>query len=300
MRCFPAFALLLMLGGDAAAQRWGTNGCSPVGPSLNTASRTWQVPADDPGRVYLYVDGRLAGGYCSRSGLYLEWTGRDWGRDWQSPPADVPASFVTKDGKGVLVKDTDPVTQNYGVNLKELKKQEPETFTLNGRPSDREEVMQALVASVKLSDDRAKVRLTVIGPKVDCERALADLPADLKDKWLVQCYRPGDWAVAQAGFMTAGTPTIYLQQAPNQQTGLSKVLWRQDSYATGDWGAVRKADPSYKPDKDPGPNNQPVLPSLPDLLPLLAKIPAWAWVLLSVGALWFLNNRFHFSVVRKT
>ena len=113
----------------------------------------------------------------------------------------------------------------------------------------------------------------------------------------MQSYRPDSWAVAQAGFVTSGNPVIYLQAPPDSKTGLSKVSWRQVGYKAGDWEAVRKADPSYKPDKDPGPNNQPGPFVLPNLMPLLTKVPAWGWVLLAVGGLWFLNNRF--SVVRK-
>ena len=47
------------------------------------------------------------------------------------------------------------------------------------------------------------------------------------------------------GFVTAGTPTVYLQ-APD-----GKVLHRQDNYSPGDFQAIRKAIDKYDAKRDP-------------------------------------------------
>jgi hypothetical protein len=104
-----------------------------------------------------------------------------------------------------------------------------------------------------LADDSGKLRLTVIGPEGDRRQVLDDLKGPLSDlagQCLVQDYPPEHWAVAQAGFYTAGKPTIYVQ-APD-----GTVLHRQDDYADGPEGLrqafqrVRKPDPNYRPDRD--------------------------------------------------
>jgi len=141
--------------------------------------------------------------------------------------------------------------KNFGIDRAQLG-QMRERITLGGREITHAEAKQLLEAS-GLSDDSGKLRLTIIGSEADRKRVLDDLKgplADLAGGFLVQSYAPDHWAVARAGFHTAGKPTLYVQ-APS-----GKVLHRQDDYADGADGlrraleAVRKPDPNYDPARD--------------------------------------------------
>jgi len=123
---------------------------------------------------------------------------------------------------------------------------------LNGREISRSEAMRVF-CDAGLIDDSDRLRLTVIGTDADRRRVLDDLKgplADIAGQCVVQDYPPDHWAVARAGFYTAGSPTIYVQ-APD-----GTVLHRQDDYADGADGLravferLRKPDPDYRPDKD--------------------------------------------------
>ena len=118
-----------------------------------------------------------------------------------------------------------------------------EEYRVSGRLVSKDDAMHALRGG-QLADDSGKLRLTVIGSPDERKKALAALPADLKDRCLVKEYAPDNWAVKNIGFKSDGHPTVYVQ-APD-----GKVLHRQDdpdNLAT----AVRKADPNYDPSKDP-------------------------------------------------
>lgn len=141
--------------------------------------------------------------------------------------------------------------QNFGIIRPGLNGS-AERITLDGRQITMAEAARILQAG-SLADDSGKLRLTVIGAEPDRRRVLDDLQgplADIAAQCLVQDYPPDHWAVAQAGFYTAGKPTIYVQ-APD-----GKVLHRQDDYADGAEGfrqafeRLRKPDPNYRPDKD--------------------------------------------------
>lgn len=296
----------------------------PVGPVSRVglaASRVWHESPNDPGRWGLFVNGVQVGGYCTRGGVYRSCDAVSWHAP-SAPPADLPARAKHRPAaakpkpkgcgcaaecgckaslcacagdtrcadacdceRAELVGADDPVTYNGGVNLEKLKEAEKESYRIGGSPASRQEVVQALVSAGKLADDRAKLRLTLIGAKADCDRALAELPAHLKERWLVQSYRPDSWVAQRGGFVTTGTPTIYLQKPPDPQTGYGEVLWRQDSYQVGDWDAFWKADPNYKKDRDPGPHQPGPLP-----IPLPANVP-WTWVIAAGAVVLFLLLR---------
>lgn len=86
--------------------------------------------------------------------------------------------------------------------------------------------------------------------------------APWKERIKVQDYPPDHWAVRDAGFVTSGNPTIYCQAADGT------VLHRQDEYRGPDALAevLRKADPTYRPEKDP------------DLNKSLSNLPPWPCV----------------------
>src|SRR5205823_13551401 len=95
--------------------------------------------------------------------------------------------------------------------------------------------------------------------------------AEWKDRLVVQAFAPDHWAVARAGFVTSGKPTVYLQTPSGQ------VLHRQDDYDDGPEGlarAIRRADPAYDAKKDP--DQRPRLPPPP---PDPAPDPGPVWLL---------------------
>lgn len=110
----------------------------------------------------------------------------------------------------------------------------------------------------------AKLHLTVIGPEVSRAAVLQDLAthpelATLRDRLLIQDYQPGEWPVDPAlGFPADGSPAIVIQTAksPSDPKG-GRVVYRSRDYAGGPTAlaqAIRKADPHYRPDRDPGPD----------------------------------------------
>jgi hypothetical protein len=165
-----------------------------------------------------------------------------------------------------------PVSQNFGVDRGKL--HTDERYRINGRTASKQEVQSRLArpAGGAVPDDAARPRLTVIGPEPERRPVLRDLDthpalAEWKNKLLVQAYPPDHWQVARAGFLTAGRPTIYLQ------TPGGAVLHRQDDYSGGAGAladALRKADPSYRPERDRDRRR-------PDLLPRLLSLPKLPW-----------------------
>jgi hypothetical protein len=148
-----------------------------------------------------------------------------------------------------------------------------ERWSINGKP-----VPRSLILAGVLTDDSARMHLTLIGAEPDRRRVLQDLNAApelavYRDRYLVQSYAPGDWEVGM-GHVTTGRPTIYLQGRDG------RVLLRRDAYAgPGDLAAaLRRADPSYDPSKDPS-GNPPGLPFDP------SRIPPGALVCGALGAL---------------
>ncbi|GIW56326.1 MAG: hypothetical protein KatS3mg082_2730 [Nitrospiraceae bacterium] len=150
---------------------------------------------------------------------------------------------------GVIEQDG---VQNFGIDRSKLALQR-ERFMVNGQQITKQQACQ-LLENGSLEDDSHKLRLTVIGSETDRKRVLADLKgslADLAGDFLVQAYPPDNWAVSRAGFYTAGTPTIYVQDPSG------KVLHRQDDYDDGPEGlrkaleAIRKPNPNYDQSRDP-------------------------------------------------
>lgn len=296
-RLFALCAGALAFAAADAPSQWGLRGCPPVGgfaqaqvPVRFVPSREWREVANDPGRIYLFVNGNVTGGWCPKLRQYRDWdaTRKDWS-EVKTAPADLPAKYQKSCGcydacpcgdpcpcKGTLKNCGDgcscvvaqtPTIENHGMDWSPTGR---ECYSINGRECPREEVVGAL-GDKKLTDDSPLLRLTVIGPKEARQKVLGDLDthpalAPMKGKVLVQAYEPTDWAVARYGFKTTGAPTVYVQ-APN-----GKVLHRQDDYADGPEalaGAIRKADPSYDPSRDPDRRKPDPVPApiLPNILP---------------------------------
>lgn len=151
---------------------------------------------------------------------------------------------------------------NFGITTHKVSSDS--CYCLNGKKVNRGDVFAALG---KLTDDSATLRLTIVGDESLRKRVIADLsshPALLhwRDKLLIQDYAPDHWAVADIGF----APGITLQ-APAGVAGKAPVLFRMTRYPDAEHlaGALRKADPSYRPENDPDPskpvaNPQPAAP----------------------------------------
>lgn len=170
-------------------------------------------------------------------------------------------------------------THLFGVDADKLGKR---TRILRGdKEITRTEALRLLgdADDKQVPDDRAHMRLTVIGPEAERKQVVAEVGhhpalAGYKGKLVVNDYPPDHWAVAQAGFKVDGRPTVYLQSPDGT------VLHRQDTYQGPEHlaQAIRKADPSYDPSKDPD-ATRPAIPGLPDL----SKLPPWVWIAGAVG-----------------
>ena len=225
-----ALACLLVLLGSAETFGQCPGGVCPV-PS-RAVSYEWRE-GSEPTEVYLYSGGRQAGGYSYAQGIYRPWLGSRYGEP-SSPPVSPPE-------RQTIGQDVTPAN-NFGIDTAKLSSRIEPKYICNGEPCTRETAVKAIEKG--LPDDGKKLYLTVIGADEDRKRAEADFPPDFKSRVKLNSYRSDHWAV-QPGFVTAGTPTVYLQ-APD-----GKVLHRQDSYAPGDFQAIRKAIDKYDAKRDP-------------------------------------------------
>jgi hypothetical protein len=259
MRHFLLAAALLALPAAAPESRggWPRGGCAPVGaPAFFPAAPEWEWRLSaDGSRADLYHFGQY-----HHTHFYPP--------EEKQPDPVVPAEAAKpkkpacdccptcgcgdacrcRDGKPccdgckcIVKGEALPRWMTHGTEPEKIAPSEE--YRVGGKVVSRDEAVKAL-RDAQLTDDSRKPRLTVIGSPDERKEALAALPADLKEHWLVKEYEPDHWAVKGAGFKTDGHPTVYLQ-APD-----GKVLHRQDD-ANNVTGAVRKADPTYDPAKDP-------------------------------------------------
>lgn len=234
------------------------------------AANVWQTDARWPGWRQLYQDGKCIGSLHPARGVWCDYEGGKWSGEKKLRDGCGCQPECQCDPDCGCVSGATPCQngcfQNFGVDQTKLGGLE--AYKINGKPVTKAQAEKAIQGG-QVPDDAHKLRLTVIGQESERKQVLADLAASpalvpFKDKLLVQAYAPDHWAVAQAGFVTTGKPTVYLQ-APD-----GKVLHRQDDYQDGADGlakALRKADPDYKPDKDQDKRKDPVLPGLPELPP---------------------------------
>jgi hypothetical protein len=192
----------------------------------------WRQVQDDPGRWYLYANGKLIGGYDIAGQYYRPYdeATETWGPACGLAP-ETPNQFFGVDPSKLTGRDAYTVHTDDG-----------------NRPVSRQEAHR--IVGQKLQDDSNKLRITIIGDDGQQKKVTADIQSllqDVNDWAIVRGYAPGHWAL-QPGFVQTGSPTIYCQ-AP---TG--KVLHRQDDYQGGGEaavGALRKAKNSYDAKKDP-------------------------------------------------
>jgi hypothetical protein len=194
--------------------------------------------------------------------------------------------------------------ENYGITRDQMPK-DPDAnpfYSHNGQRITALEAFELVGKGGTLTDDTQKKRLTVIGTKDQTDRVLADLQTNAelaiyRDKLVVNAYTPTHWAVAGVGLSQgitgglrlgdwifgAGGPAIILQ-APPDAKGKGIVLHLQKDYSDGPHGlakAIRKADSSYDPKRDPDLREDcPNCPDQPDPAPSMS-CPVY-WTLISV------------------
>lgn len=105
-----------------------------------------------------------------------------------------------------------------------------------------------------------RLHVTVIGEDSQREPVMKDIEtnpafADVREYIDVQGYKPGEWAVDPSLGFKAGTPSIIVQSGKSAADPAGgKVLYRVQDYSKGPVSlaeAIRKANPSYKPELDP-------------------------------------------------
>jgi hypothetical protein len=270
MKWFLALCLAVACFDASASAGWGGGSCGPVGPCATTsvaAVYEWRKRSDDPGRDYLYTNRVQVGGWDRDGCFYRPYNAgaATWG-DKCEPPVSPPS----------------PRVKNFGVDTSKLCKKHGECFSVNGKSVSKREFVAAIG---DIPADKDKMRLTLIGPEADRKRVQTDLGsagplAEFKGQFVLQSYTADHWAVEDVGFKLDGKPTIYLQSPDG------KVLLRVDAYEGPEdlAGKLRRANPLYDPDKDPSGIS---LPGFPDLSKLIAKVPAWGWVVIAAGVfLW--------------
>ena len=278
-------------GGFPAVGDWGGGGCpapGPVGPPPAVEPPyEWRAFPDDDSQVALWIDGRQAGGYDFARGEFRALAGGVWGSGPAPLPPGVeaptpPASFLARRAE-----------RDFGVRRDRIP--DGDRYALNGRPVAAPEARAAVARGGGLGDDSGKWRLTVVGTADECRRVTDDLRghpalAAWKDRLLVQAYRPTAWAVTGVGLSGGGHPTVVLEDAPGAGNR-ARVLHRQDDYDGGAEalaGALRKADPSYDPRRDPDLRRPRVEPAPGGRCPVRGLSAPWC--VAAVAATWALRR----------
>jgi hypothetical protein len=216
------------------------------------ASYQWRNLDSDPTRLYLYNDNVQIGGYDIPSDTYRSYDARTdcWGATGV-PPYAVPRTY----------------RQNYGVNYRPADR---DRVTFQGQPVSLDQAMLAFDSTVP--SDANYLRLTVIGTPEQQAQVLNDLRTSpvlqgLPVRVIARGYAADSWVIAGMGYVTTGTPTIYVQ------TPDGHVVHRQNSYVSASdlATALRRLDPNYNSTADPDLRQGPpfALPSLPSLVLIL-------------------------------
>lgn len=225
---------------------------------IAAAGYEWRTFPEDKDELSLWKDGVQLGNYrLSESKYYPHLAPGVWGAPCP-PPYPPPREALAP---GQIEKDG---TINFGLDRSQMPASGK--HLLDGREVSKETLLQAL-GPPRLPDDSKWPSLTIIGPNDARQQVLSDLRSSpvltaWKDRIKVRDYPPDHWAVRDAGFVTAGQPTIYCQAADGT------VLHRQDNYRGPEALAevLRKADPTYQPERDP------------DLNKPLSNVPPWIWI----------------------
>ena len=248
MRCFllSVFALIPAVGSLLAQPCWGRPARASVDApqralAENDALLEWKEGANDD-ELSLWRGNVQVGGYSVSRKLYLPIVAGRWGRACD-PPIAVPEPEARLVGQTALPT---------GVEWDKIGK--GEKYHCSGKVCTKAEAYDLLkkdAGGKQLPDDIKKFRLTLIGPvearaKVEQDLALPE-NADIREATLLWSVPPDHWSVADVGFVTTGSPTVYLQ-APGGKDQL-----RVDSAPGAPlFGEIRRRIAGYDPKKDPG------------------------------------------------
>lgn len=153
-------------------------------------------------------------------------------------------------------------SRNYAVNGVQRKTKREETYTLPSEEA-REFVADIDPNKVRMAggDSARLVHVTVVGSESQRSAVIDDIDklpefAGIREHLLVQGYNPGEWAVDPALGFQPGSPAIFVQLGKSESDPAGgKVIYRAADYSAGPRPiieAIRKANPSYKPELDPG------------------------------------------------
>lgn len=147
---------------------------------------------------------------------------------------------------------------NFGVIAEKLLKKDDRDIYTAQTPEAKKFVADVM----SQSDSDIKIHVTVIGSQEERDRVTRDIQKDpafdsLRDRLYVQAYPPGHWAVNPAlGFPTDGKPSIIVQTAKSSSDPRGgRVIYRTRDYSGGPKKLaeqIRRADPNYHPENDPG------------------------------------------------
>jgi len=230
---------------------------------------TWAVIHDNnyPGR-YLWME---------PAEFLARW--RDMGGGWavvllRSPPPPVP----TSDSSPAAEKCDTPLSAvakadggpNFGIVEDRIPREV--RYEVNGVEWPRRRVFEAFGSP--LSDDRDRLFVTAVGDAAMRDRVKRDFDGELEE-WQsrvhLNAYAPDHWMVRAIGLR----PGVTVQGAARSD-GRSVVLARLRKYEAGDApalaGALRRADPNYRPDLDPEQGAPPAVPAEREWVLLAAAV----------------------------
>lgn len=220
----------------------------PGGRCPSPASYTWDGPHGEGDRQFwILTNGGAKLGMFQAGGWYPA-IGTDTyaGEAAGTPPIAPPAA----------AERAELFERNYGIDRSKLR--ENPAWSINGVEVAREQAMQAM-----LSDDSGRWHLTIVGDDDTSRRAaiaaIASLPG--RDRVHVQGYRTADWAVAARKLQ----PGITLQK-PRVQGGAQVYHAGEISPATAG-EALKRSDPSWKPDAPPAPAPPSITPAPSNPIP---------------------------------
>jgi hypothetical protein len=207
----------------------------------------------------LFLDGAHVGSYRTSTDTY--WPALPGGRfgDATLPPVAVPAkAWPSKEVWDKLHGRKEMLT---GVISEKI---EGPAYSTNSGALSRQQAFDKLnhAAASMLRDDSGRIWVTVVGSEASRKPVEDYLKNHAgKEKMVVNGYGRDDWQVApeKFGALPAGEPVVLIQgrAMPN---GTAFAYWLQTSGSLADVErganeALRRADPNWKPDRVPGPNN---------------------------------------------
>lgn len=217
----------------------GPNGCpAPVSYSQPVASYEWRKFNEDS--YGLFSGGMQIGLFCPSRNTY-------WAVDTRTQTYGVPqAPPINPPVKAETPKSTGTMWETSGVDKSRISQKE--RYASSSGDVSKQSAFNTIGDTVP--NDSNHLHVTFIDK--DEKRAVAAMEdfkrhaPDVAKTVHLKAYQADDPTVATSGFVTDGTPTVYIQQG-------QKVVGREQNYpgAEAIAQAVRKKQADYDPSKDP-------------------------------------------------